>query len=176
VTNGGKHAMPPLQYGDAVTRRDAVCRTTAEGVHVIIPTIGTARLIRAPLWARPLFISIEVTLNLPLQVLSLLFREVVWIRLFRFRPAVEVEVTAEELVVTDRRDENVVSSTRRWRRWDVAEFRPNRFGNSMWIRIPGREVNDVLHGLERPLLDYISEHVSPLLGPAAHPADRTSPP
>jgi hypothetical protein len=140
-----------------------VCRTTPEGVHVIIPTVGTARLLRVPVWTWPFFIAIEVAINLPLQVFTLLFKHPVWVRLFRFRPAVEVEVTAEEIIVTDRRDENVVNSTRRWRRAELAEFRPNRFGNSIWIRVPGQEVADVLTGLERPLLDFISEHVSPLV-------------
>ena len=173
MTDSGNHAAPVLQYGDAVTRRDAVCRTTEEGVHVIVPTVGTVRLVRAPLWARPLFIAVEVALNLPLQILSLLFRELVWIRLFRFQPAVEVEVTSTELVVSDRRDEGVVNSTRRWPRAEVAEFRPNRFGNSMWVRVPGQEVTDVLSGLERPLLEYISEHVTPLLPAASGTTDST---
>jgi hypothetical protein len=141
-------------------------------VHILIPTAGgTARLIRAPKWTWPAFILLELLVNLPLLVVTLLVRDLVWVRLFRFRPAVEVEVTADEVIVRDRRDQNVIAQTYRWPRAKVAEFRPNRFAAALWVRIPGREMSDdaVLSGLARPLLEYICEHVTPLL-PSATPA------
>jgi hypothetical protein len=165
-----RQPAPILTYAEDLARRGVACRTTADGVHVIIPNAGDrSRLVHAPKWTWPAFVALEVLVNVPLLVVSLLVHELVWIRLFRFRPAVEVEVTAGEVIVRDRRDPNIISRTYRWPRAEVGEFRPNRFDLALWVRVPGREMPDdsVLSGLERPLLEYICQHVTPLL-PHAH--------
>jgi hypothetical protein len=166
VTPQASQPAPVLPYAGDLARRGVTCRTTAEGVHIIIPNAGDrSRLVHAPKWTWPAFVALELLVNLPLLVVSLLLRELVWIRLFRFRPAVEAEVTTAEVIVRDRRDASITSHTYRWPRAEIAEFRPNRFDLALWVRVPGREMHEdaVLTGLERPLLEYICAQVAPLL-------------
>jgi hypothetical protein len=156
-------APPVLAYADDLTQRGVTCRTTPDGIHLIIPDAGLSRMIRAPRWTWPAFVVLEVVVNLPILGLAMLVNGHVWIRLFRFRPAVEVKVSEREIVILDRRDPGLLPRTHRWRRRAVWEFRPNQFDLALWVRVPGAMFDDVLRGLERPLLEYIALHVQPLL-------------
>src|SRR5262245_60362758 len=55
------------------------------------------------------------------------------------RPRAVLRLTAEEFIVTETPDTGLGWSTtaHAWPRASVAELRKNRFGNGLWLRVPG---------------------------------------
>ncbi len=107
----------------------------------------------------------QTAVNIVLLPLSILLGAPIWLNKVRFAPGVVVEVTRDELIVTDCRGNIAVIN--RWPRKDVGEFRPNRFDRMMLVRVPGVSNLDVLVGLDHDVLTFISDQMIPLL-PGVH--------
>ena len=172
----------PLTYGDAVTRRGITCRSTAEGIVVTVPYRNELerRLVEgtSPL-LQPIQAAIEFSIAAVARRLGREDGDRLAAEWFRREPALEVEVTASDVLVTEC-DAEGHTTRHAWPRGSVAEghttsqFRPNRFEPSIWIRVTDRAVLDVGRGLDRTAAAFVCGAVSPFL-PNASQADGGSP-
>ena len=174
-------STPVLQYGGRITQLGVVCTTTPDGLRILVP--GTAwvdRLdLRLPVVGRAIWIALETLMFIVPVAWGGLGRLGSLVRAWTGKPVVEVELTASELVITDRRGD---ITCQRLPRGAIGEFRLNRFQPTIWVRIPGRDAQDALSGLDRQIQQYIVDRVAPLLPgcggedstPAAPPPDNRS--
>jgi hypothetical protein len=96
------------------------------------------------------------------DLFGVVFAPLVWVLVLAFasrKPRAEFSVTRHEVKLIERGELfGWFSSERAWATESIGEFRKNRFGSTIYLRVPGQEVTD--------LMAYLDEEASERIGRA----------